>query len=640
MSENPAERRDPHGELIDGYLGDVRSLIEGAPQRPPLRVDGIDVSEVAGGRNTAFYNGHSYHTKVPPEAIRPFLEHFTRPGDVVLDPFCGSGMTGVAAALAGRRTILNDLSVAAAHLSFNHTHVCDADALEETFAAIYRRIRPEFERLYHTRHTSRADGYVHYTIWSPKYACPACRATFLMWDVVDRTSGRVGTKLACPACRRQTPRRQLRVVANVPAMLNYQVRGGNARARVERSPTKADLAFITSFGREQIHAWYPKVALDPNREMYIRCALRLHGIEAVADFYTPRNLLALARLWEEIGAVRDVRVRQALTFAFTNTAWHGTKMRRFNARGGQRPLTGTLYVPQLSVEVNVLEVMNHKVQQLGTYYRALRPAEGPPPVVRLGSATSLSEIPDGSVDYVFTDPPFGSNLFYADCNVIWEAWLSRLTQPAEEAVVNRSLRPELGGKTVADYERLMCASLREMHRVLKPGGWVTLVFHNTDAAVWSALQRAAGAAGFDIERAANLDRQQQSHKGYKGRAGEEQVAHFDVIVSMRKLGGTTRAANRRAVTREEMRGIVEALRAEWPLARFTVQRVHAEVLRRLAASDGDLGSVEFSTIEALCRASPPPTRGHPAATASARKRKAGIASNAQGSLFRREEWKP
>ena len=183
-------------------------------------------------------------------------------------------------------------------------------------------------------------------------------------------------------------------------------------------------------------------------------------------------------------------------------------------------------------------------------------------------------------------------------------------------------------------------TMNELHRVLKPGGWVTLVFHNTDAAVWSALQRAAGAAGFDIERAANLDRQQQSHKGYKGRAGEEQVAHFDVIVSMRKLGGTTRAANRRAVTREEMRGIVEALRAEWPLARFTVQRVHAEVLRRLAASDGDLGSVEFSTIEALCRASPPPTRGHPAATASARKRKAGIASNAQGSLFRREEWKP
>lgn len=597
-----AGRLDARKGLVDAYLGDVRALIDSAPRRPPLHVEALDRREVVGRRNTALYNGHSYHTKVPPEAIRPFLEHFTRPGDVVLDPFCGSGMTGVAAVLAGRRAVLNDLSVAAAHLSFNHTHACDASALEETFAAIYRRIRPEFERLYHTRHGSRADGYVHYTIWSPKYVCPVCGATFLMWDAVDRTSGRVGAKLACPSCRRQTPRRQLRVVENVPAMVNYQVRGGDARARIERPPTKADLAFIAAFTREHIETWYPKVTLDPKREMYIRCALRLHGIEAVADFYTPRNLLALARLWEEIGAVADERVRQALAFAFTNTAWHGTKMRRFNARGGQRPLTGTLYVPQLSVEVNVLEVMSHKVKQLGAYYRALGPAELQPPVVRLGSATSLPEIPDGSVDYVFTDPPFGSNLFYADCNIIWESWLGRLTQPAEEAVVNRSLRPELGGKTVADYERLMCASLREMRRVLKPGGWVTLVFHNTDAAVWTALQRAAQDAGFDIEQAANLDRKQQSHKGYKGRAGEERVAHFDVIVSMRKRVETARVSHPRAVTREDLRGLVEALRGEWPPARFTVQRVHAEVLRRLAASGSDLGAVEYSTVNDICNA--------------------------------------
>ena len=89
--------------------------------------------QVPGSRNTALYNAHSYHTKVPPEAIRPFVEHFTRPGDVVLDPFCGSGMTGVAAAMAGRRAILNDLSTAAAHLAWNHTRPCDGGDLEKAF---------------------------------------------------------------------------------------------------------------------------------------------------------------------------------------------------------------------------------------------------------------------------------------------------------------------------------------------------------------------------------------------------------------------------------------------------------------------------------------------------------------------------
>src|SRR6201998_3006239 len=90
----------------------------------------IPTMRVPGGRNSTFYLAHSYHTKVPPEAITPFLEHYTKVGDVVLDPFCGSGMTGLAAALSGRRAVLNDLSPAAVHLSWNHTRPCDAELLE------------------------------------------------------------------------------------------------------------------------------------------------------------------------------------------------------------------------------------------------------------------------------------------------------------------------------------------------------------------------------------------------------------------------------------------------------------------------------------------------------------------------------
>ena len=58
--------------------------------------------------------------------------------------------------------------------------------------------------------------------------------------------------------------------------------------------------------------------------MYLRCALHLQGISNIADFYTNRNLAALSLLWSEIGQVADTRVRSALAFAFTNTAWHGT----------------------------------------------------------------------------------------------------------------------------------------------------------------------------------------------------------------------------------------------------------------------------------------------------------------------------
>src|SRR5690606_32109220 len=99
----------------------------------------------------------------------------------------------------------------------------------------------------------------------------------------------------------------------------------------------------------------------------------------------------------------------------------------------------------------------------------------------------LSQVESGSIDYVFTDPPFGSNLFYADCNLIWESWLGRLTNSTNEAVINRSLREENGGKTLEDYTGLMEGAMKEIARVLKPGGWATVVFHNTDAEVWQSI---------------------------------------------------------------------------------------------------------------------------------------------------------
>lgn len=56
-------------------------------------------SDVSVGKNDTIYMAHSYHTKVPHQAILRYILHYTKPGDIVLDGFCGSGMTGVAASL-------------------------------------------------------------------------------------------------------------------------------------------------------------------------------------------------------------------------------------------------------------------------------------------------------------------------------------------------------------------------------------------------------------------------------------------------------------------------------------------------------------------------------------------------------------
>jgi hypothetical protein len=310
--------------------------------------------------------------------------------------------------------------------------------------------------------------------------------------------------------------------------------------------------------------------------------------------YTPRNLLALSLLWAEIQKVEDPRIQRALAFAFTNTAWHGTRMRRFNARGGHRPLTGTLYVPHLSSEANVLSVMRKKINQLSTFYGSFTPSSTQPPRVMVGSATALDRVAANSVDYVFTDPPFGSNIFYADCNVIWESWLGRMTDRTHEAVVNKSLGPAAGGKTLDDYAGLMAGAMAEIARVLKPGGWATVVFHSTDAEVWSALRNAAAAAGFEFHEAATLDRKQQSHKGYKGREGAEDVAHFDVVMNLRKP--ITKTSSTRAPTNEvDLVDLVKSAAGNAAVASNGLQGIHAEVMR-LLISRGSRWFPDFSEV--------------------------------------------
>ncbi|MBL8599933.1 MAG: helix-turn-helix domain-containing protein [Devosia sp.] len=563
-------------DLISGYLADLSLLA--TSNNPKSQTAAPTERFVKGSRGSPFYLAHSYHTKVPPEAIRPFILHFSKPGDVVLDPFCGSGMTGVASSMEGRKTILNDLSPAAVHLAWNHTRPIGPQVLTKAFDSIASNLQTQFDALYSTLDDRGRAANIRWTVWSTTHQCPVCSHQFALWDTMDKKSGRMGRATACPKCLHEADRRVFTVVANVPVWVAFQRSDGSLG---EKAASPEDIERANSV-EMPASLWRPSQPLGADREMYLRCALHLQGIRNVSDLYTRRNLKALALMWREIIAVPDQRVRNALAFAFTNTAWHGTRMRRFNARGGHRPMTGTLYVPQLSSEANVLEVMRHKIAQLETYYAAYQPTEETLPQITLGSATDLRGVKDGSVDYVFTDPPFGSNIFYADCNLVWESWLGRVTDVTLEAVVNRSLTITAGGKGLGEYAELMASSMREIVRVLKPGGWATIVFHNTDKEVWEAISDAATDAGLEFHQAASLDRQQQSHKGYKGRDGSEDVAHFDVVMNLRKPLGKPKAKRLKANS-IDLAGLVHSALSVPEVAVKGLQGVHAEVLRRLAS---------------------------------------------------------
>ena len=493
---------------------------------------------VAGSKGGPWYTSHTYPTKVPPETIVPFIEASTMPGGLVADPFCGSGMTGVAAVLAGRQAALSDLSPGAVHLARNHTRRVSPELLAEAVAVLDRSWMRRTERDLYWSSVDTDDGVIHglarHTVWSEVYECPSCASEIVLWDAAkpDRPLPR---DIRCGSCRWWFDRRGGVPIASRPRWLTLAPESGGKL--VHGDPTEDALHRIDKIGGRRITRWMPTTPIDPSREMYIRSALHLRGVQTVADMFARRPAIALTRLWHEIGLVEDASVREALQFAFTNTAWHASRMRRYNAKGGQRPLTGTLFIPQLISEPNVFEVFRHQVRQVCRLYDVLPDGDVD---VNQSSATDLGWLADGSVDYVFTDPPFGNNIHYADCNIVWESWLGDPTDNDQEIVVNKSRRVEHGGKTVSDYQRLLTDSFREAKRVVVADGRVSVVFHNSDDAVWTALLDAVEDAGMRQAEVSILDKGQRSQKGYKVRRGEL-VPFYDLVMT---FNATERGAPR------------------------------------------------------------------------------------------------
>jgi len=492
-------------------------------RRPPF------ASPIKAGKATAIYNAHTYHTKVPPQGIEPYIAHYTNPGDLVLDPFCGSGMTGVAALQQGRRVILNDLSPAAIHIAYNYCTPVDITALRQEFERIKEAVRDEFDWLYGTT-CDRCGGLatIQYTVWSDVFECDRCGAEMTLWDLAfDKSSNSVSEEFQCPSCRKTHRKRGLRWLRSDAVLINYECPQCKP-ARSTHVPTLQDRQHINEINTLPIPYWYPTTPFNEQDWEMWRGSHREYGISSVDKFYTKRNLWAYSRLWQEANARKDQRIRAEIKFILTSVSNYINKKQGYGTGGGG--VSGTLYIPSFVMEKNVEEVVFRKFHKLLLSQFQMNYG---PVFVRIGSSSDLNTIPGSSVDYIFTDPPFGSNIFYADCNLIWESWLGQFTDQSQEAVVHIKHKAL---STLPDYSRLMTESFLEMYRLLKPGHWASVVFHNSDDRIWQAILDAIEAAGFELAEVNSFDKEQLSFKGIRGAKGLEKVTNKDIVLNLHKPG--------------------------------------------------------------------------------------------------------
>ncbi|AEF17009.1 DNA methylase N-4/N-6 domain protein [Thermoanaerobacterium xylanolyticum LX-11] len=508
-----------------------------------------DVSE---GKNDPIYNAHSYHTKVPHKAIMRYILHYTKPGDIVFDGFCGTGMTGVAAQMCGnpdpefkfkvekefekegkkvewgaRRAILGDLSPAATFIAYNYNTPVDTEEFEKEAKRILDEVEKECSWMYETIHTidgvpqkyidgSVIKGRINYTVWSDVFVCPNCSDEIVFWDIaVNKEDGKVMDEFKCPHCGAAVNKKNLdkawktvydkaldkviNQVKQVPVLINYTV----DNKRYEKKPDEFDMELIEKIEEMDISYWYPTDRMLDGEESRRNDRI---GITHVHHFYTKRNLCVLSAIYDRIKSSRSLFLHIS-KFIFTAIVIMATKMSRYGERTGN--VSGTLYVPSLIKELNLIEYLKRKLWGAKGILKPLDNIKkfNPNNICLYLGSTINTLIKPNSVDYIFTDPPFGDNLMYSELNFLWESWLKVFTNNKTEAIINKTQK-----KGLHEYQELMEKCFSEMYRILKPGRWMTVEFHNSKNAVWNAIQEAILKAGFVIANVRTLDKKQGSFK--------------------------------------------------------------------------------------------------------------------------------
>jgi ubiquinone/menaquinone biosynthesis C-methylase UbiE len=117
----------------------------------------------------------------------------------------------------------------------------------------------------------------------------------------------------------------------------------------------------------------------------------------------------------------------------------------------------------------------------------------------------------------------------------------------------------------------MTEAIREIRRVLKPGGWLNLVFHNSSSVVWRSIQEALWDAGFSIETIQTLDKKHGTFEQFSS----DNAVGYDLIIHCKKQAHANHALTATKISAEEMRAfIVQAIR-ERPDA-YTIRYLHVK----------------------------------------------------------------
>jgi 16S rRNA G966 N2-methylase RsmD len=410
---------------------------------------------------------HKYFARRPWNVFSELIAQYSSEGEVVLDPFCGGGVTVVEALKLRRKAVGVDVNPVATYVTHMECAPANLSQLNAAYFDISARVGGELSSFYRTR-------------------CSVCRsiaiADWLEWDEKSKRILRV--KLDCPKC-----------------------------GSVEKNAGSMDQALAERIERDfddlvkNRELWFPPTKIPRGDKT---ASLLAQNLENFHELFTKRNLLALAILRKEILESRNAAARETLMFVLSSSLKWASRLSHLRGKIVEGWAMHAYWIYPRSLELNEWNVYKRRyeavyrgkqysTEHIGPYCRFAHNfkelAYGNATCLVLNRNAAELPIPDDSVDAVITDPPYGGNVNYAELSDFWYIWMSkgRTIDKKGEAVINRTQE-----KTIEDYQRLLELVFIECYRVLKQGRCLVSTFNSKDSRVVTSFIVAASKAGFTL----------------------------------------------------------------------------------------------------------------------------------------------
>jgi phage FluMu protein Com len=532
----------------------------------------------------SLYDVHSYWSKKPYLAIERFIEHYTHPGALVLDPFTGCGSTLQAALGTGRNAIGIDLSPSAAHIAANTTSFLPLytfqTAADRLLSAVSEKIGP-FYTVDFKGHKYVISSFIH----SEQIRCIKCLRLF---SIVEPHTSDAREK--CPHCKEPFSTRSRNVEYGPDEIVACELRDSLSASRgtlhwICDSPS---LRSALSGINVQLKADSIRRTCDfpvPQRLLDFGGRLNTSGSTTLGRLYDDHAIVALNTIKESVQEEPDPITRGKLLLAFSAILKNCSKMYRFHEGGGGSPI-GAYYVPSIRKELNPLFALKEK---LGAVVSTLYEISewGPHSFVVSNQSAARLDIPSNSIDYVFTDPPYADTMPFGDLNFLWDGWLY------PESLCRT-------GEAIGDsWYSVMLSVFREVYRVLKPGACCSVCYHDTSEGTWGDLLDLMAEAGFRAIIGKDVLYIETTQRAYQQTVADK-VVKRDHVVNFVKSSRTLVALNLATLptdqsVREIAKQVITDFLADNP--GVSKDRVYDEVVARMFQA----GRMDTSVFEEALR---------------------------------------